>query len=564
MFQSTHPRGVRPLNAIKNYIESKFQSTHPRGVRHGIFSMLHWGLCFNPRTRVGCDLLVRATPTATDSFNPRTRVGCDGLSEFTTRMRSMFQSTHPRGVRLTESLLQYNNKYCFNPRTRVGCDYGIPSDSQTWSVSIHAPAWGATDSLFLTCIFIAVSIHAPAWGATPTENQPTMHSMFQSTHPRGVRPLNAIKNYIESKFQSTHPRGVRHGIFSMLHWGLCFNPRTRVGCDLLVRATPTATDSFNPRTRVGCDGLSEFTTRMRSMFQSTHPRGVRLTESLLQYNNKYCFNPRTRVGCDYASPSDSQPWSVSIHAPAWGATNYRQCVRRIAGYVSIHAPAWGATYGYRSRLSSSGFQSTHPRGVRRLLDGFGNIIIRFQSTHPRGVRLKEILRLASNELFQSTHPRGVRLLFSRTARLLSTVSIHAPAWGATDKFSRTTIHLLRFNPRTRVGCDVSASIFLTVGRSFNPRTRVGCDTKTFGKCRTTMFQSTHPRGVRHTVLRLKTDTVTVSIHAPAWGATSGWRWLTWRHRSFNPRTRVGCDPRIAFNDNRRLCFNPRTRVGCDQ
>ena len=169
------------------------------------------------------------------------------------------------------------------------------------------------------------------------------------------------------------------------------------------------------------------------------------------------------------------------------------------------------------------FQSTHPRGVRRLLDGFGNIIIRFQSTHPRGVRLKEILRLASNELFQSTHPRGVRLLFSRTARLLSTVSIHAPAWGATDKFSRTTIHLLRFNPRTRVGCDVSASIFLTVGRSFNPRTRVGCDTKTFGKCRTTMFQSTHPRGVRRDL--------------PGTEPT--------RFECFNPRTRVGCDPWTA-------------------
>ena len=57
----------------------------------------------------------------------------------------------------------------------------------------------------------------------------------------------------------------------------------------------------------------------------------------------------------------------------------------------------------------------------------------------------------------------------------------------------------------------------------------------------------------------------VSIHAPAWGATSVC--TTARPRPpgcFNPRTRVGCDPRVTrVACSVRRSFNPRTRVGCD-
>ena len=55
----------------------------------------------------------------------------------------------------------------------------------------------------------------------------------------------------------------------------------------------------------------------------------------------------------------------------------------------------------------------------------------------------------------------------------------------------------RFNPRTRVGCDLQVTLPKRLLRSFNPRTRVGCDIV----------------GARKTELR----------------------------NSFNPRTRVGCD-----------------------
>ena len=37
-------------------------------------------------------------------------------------------------------------------------------------VSIHAPAWGATDELINNAGDTEVSIHAPAWGATNAPN----------------------------------------------------------------------------------------------------------------------------------------------------------------------------------------------------------------------------------------------------------------------------------------------------------------------------------------------------------------------------------------------------------
>jgi len=62
------------------------------------------------------------------------------------------------------------------------------------------------------------------------------------------------------------------------------------------------------------------------------------------------FNPRARVGRD--AQAFGVPYSlisVSIHAPAWGAT-VTEWVNAYAQDVSIHAPAWGATDIYRNDL----------------------------------------------------------------------------------------------------------------------------------------------------------------------------------------------------------------------
>ena len=103
------------------------------------------------------------------------------------------------------------------------------------------------------------------------------------------------------------------------------------------------------------------------MFQSTRPRGARL--------------PLPKTARRHVD--------VSIHAPAWGATD-ADGVWIDDARVSIHAPAWGATSKLEPQAKST------------------------------------------------------------------TVSIHAPAWGATDTSVMALAMLLGFNPRARVGRDAKS------------------------------------------------------------------------------------------------------------
>ena len=99
--------------------------------------------------------------------------------------------------------------------------------------------------------------------------------------------------------------------------------------------------------------------------------------------------------------------------------------------------------------------------------------------------------------FQSTHPRGVRLVKSRHAVRQILISIHAPTWGATG---------LQSERHCSYGISIHAPTWgATVADGIIPHR--------------TIFQSTHPRGVRHYTTRLKKDSTSISIHAPTWGAT---------------------------------------------
>jgi len=87
------------------------------------------------------------------------------------------------------------------------------------------------------------------------------------------------KGWVKIKFQSTRPRGARHDVF----------------IDYLVKDT----------------------------FQSTRPRGARpTTASAIQRCGS--FNPRARVGRDLAESQAELQMLVSIHAPAWGATELEE------------------------------------------------------------------------------------------------------------------------------------------------------------------------------------------------------------------------------------------------
>ena len=167
-----------------------FQSTHPCGVRLNCHLAIGLLLGFNPRTRVGCDQLtgiktyhtgvsihapvwgatiigVKSVETLI-SFNPRTRVGCD-LSKLDRLVStSKFQSTHPCGVRQAI--------YCFYP--------------VFFSVSIHAPVWGATWQRGIPHLFCSFNPRTRV-GCDCMTWQHYQTSEFQSTHPCGVRPLSA-------------------------------------------------------------------------------------------------------------------------------------------------------------------------------------------------------------------------------------------------------------------------------------------------------------------------------------------------------------------------------------
>ena len=59
--------------------------------------------------------------------------------------------------------------------------------------------------------------------------------------------------------------------------------------------------------------------------------------------------------------------------------------------------------------------------------------------------------------FQSTRPHGARLGVIVVPEMLELVSIHAPAWGATNPGNPGHLWVKRFNPRARMGRDCHLS-----------------------------------------------------------------------------------------------------------
>jgi len=164
----------------------------------------------------------------------------------------------------------------FNPRARAGRDRIIGEQLLELPVSIHAPARGATLSI----------------------RQALYSVMFQSTRPRGARQTRVSWGEGDREFQSTRPRGARRERLQRRLPGSCFNPRARAGRDRKFIRPQSSSSSFNPRARAGRDTLVVIDAVVRRLFQSTRPRGARLST---------LCTPRIRV-------------SVSIHAPARGAT----------------------------------------------------------------------------------------------------------------------------------------------------------------------------------------------------------------------------------------------------
>ena len=171
----------------------------------------------------------------------------------------------------------------------------------------------------------------------------------------------------------------------------CFNPRTHEGCDITPLPWHCPRKRFNPRTHEGCDGGTDITSARPLSFNPRTHEGCDNT-SLCFFGQCQSFNPRTHEGCDTSDDYDFEELRVSIHAPTRGATlsTVGDCIR-------------------------ARFQSTHPRGVRRISTLFK--------------------KLSSGSFNPRTHEgcdnARVYLLF------IFNVSIHAPTRGATRTCSDT-------------------------------------------------------------------------------------------------------------------------------
>ena len=165
----------------------------------------------------------------------------------------------------------------FNPRSLVGNDCAGCNHCNHFFISIHVPSWGTT-------INVRAVVH---------------HDVFQSTFPRGERPLSGSASLRSVYF---NPRSLvgndREPFFEgvLLHY---FNPRSLVGNDDIYKG-------LHPLVRISIHVPSWGTTQILlahmqiPLFQSTFPRGERLHVLFLSIQ-KGNFNPRSLVGNDIFS-----------------------------------------------------------------------------------------------------------------------------------------------------------------------------------------------------------------------------------------------------------------------
>ena len=188
-------------------------------------------------------------------------------------------------------------------------------------------------------------------------------------------------------FQSTLPQRERHqGTTAVLgYWN--FNPRSRKGSDHDGNGESRGGKDFNPRSRKGSDGQA---------------MGKRRTATY--------FNPRSRKGSDHTATPAQIFITISIHAPAKGATD---CHLSFSLFWYV-------------------FQSTLPQRERRRAERRIDGITGFQSTLPQRERPFNVSPNGGRvEDFNPRSRKGSDAQRCKQIRPDEGISIHAPAKGAT-------------------------------------------------------------------------------------------------------------------------------------
>ena len=192
-------------------------------------------------------------------------------------------------------------------------------------------------------------------------------------------------------------------------------------------------------------------------FQSTLPRGERRRMRSSIMRRSVNFNPRSREG------SDVDCNAFFLYRQEFQSTLPRGERRKLANsnevdvLISIHAPARGATWVSDMSKQFSPFQSTLPRGERPTRSGLSSAWWNF---NPRSREGSDV----------------------RAGTVLEVIGFD-------------------FNPRSREGSDRVTGVGLRLPEDFNPRSREGSDAVWPWRESPSRFQSTLPRGERHSGLR---------------------------------------------------------------
>ena len=187
-----NPRPAWGATIAKAYIVDalRFQSTRPRGAR------------LSSRLRSDAIRLY---------FNPRARVGRDGGDVHMVNGSYVFQSTRPRRARRRRRGRKTIFAH-FNPRARVGRD--TRRATRNFCGSYFNP-------------------RARVGRDSRSPHRPRQLWRFQSTRPRGARRSWPQVPGAAEAFQSTRPRRARRLRATDNQVPLNFNPRARVGRDVL-------------------------------------------------------------------------------------------------------------------------------------------------------------------------------------------------------------------------------------------------------------------------------------------------------------------------------------------
>ena len=178
-------------------------------------------------------------------------------------------------------------------------------------------------------------------------------TLFQSTHPYGVRLIDAEYSTDIDLFQSTHPYGVRRTR------ELDERERTIISINAPLRSA-TSTDFhgvkvlryFNQRTPTECDLRWTVFKKCDCVFQSTHPYGVRLEgadldKQIRKFQSTHPYGVRLMACCL------SGHCLVFQSTHPYGVRRSQSSACRLRIYISINAPLRSATvvdYSYNQRL----------------------------------------------------------------------------------------------------------------------------------------------------------------------------------------------------------------------